>query len=169
MAVDEEGFGEIFSAHRDSAFALALRICGDRSQAEDAVAEAFAKVFVQWRRNRVDNVGPYLRRAVVNEVTNGWRRRARERTWRARRNGDGRGLRAFEDQSDDAVAFREALDRLSPRQRSALALRYWADLPEAEIAATMGCSAGAVKSYQHRGVERLRQLLGPEFAEGSLQ
>lgn len=169
MAVDEGGFGEVFMAHRDSAFALALRICGDRSQAEDAVAEAFAKVFVQWRRKRVDNVGPYLRRAVVNEVTSAWRRRARERAWRERRNGDGRGLRGFEDQADDAVAFRQALERLSPRQRSALALRYWADLPEAEIAAAMGCTAGAVKSYQHRGVQRLRQLLGPAFAEGNLR
>lgn len=169
MAVDEEGFGEIFAAHRDSAFALALRICGDRGQAEDAVAEAFAKVFVQWRRKGIDNVGPYLRRAVVNEVTSIWRRRARERAWGERRNGDGRGVRSFEDQSDDAVAFRQALERLSPRQRSALALRYWADLSEAEIAAAMGCSPGAVKSYQHRAVGRLRQLLGPEFAEGSLR
>lgn len=167
--VDEQAFGEVFLAHRDAAFALALRLCGDRSQAEDAVAEAFAKVYVQWRRGRVDHVGAYLRRAVVNEVTSGWRRRAREVAWRQRRNGDGRGMQAFEDASADAVAFREALARLSPRQRSALTLRYWAGLPENEIAAAMGCSAGAVKSYLHRGRERLRELLGPDVMKGNLR
>lgn len=167
--MDEQAFGDVFRDHRDAAFALALRLCGDRSQAEDAVAEAFAKVYVQWRRGRVDHVSAYLRRAVVNEITSGWRRRARERAWRERRNGDDRGTRAFEDQSADAVEFREALDRLSPCQRTALALRYWEDLSEAEIAAAMGCTVGAVKSYLHRGRERLRALLGGDVRKGSLR
>ena len=167
--VDEQGYEEVFRAHRAAVFALALRICGDRAQAEDAVAEAFAKVYPQWRKGRVTNAGAYLRRAVVNELNSGWRRRAVERAWQERRNGDARGDRSFEDQSADTVAFRQALARLSPRQRSALALRYWADLPEAEIAETLGCSVGAVKSYLHRGVERLRQLLGPDFVSGSVR
>lgn len=167
--MDEQAYAEVFRVHRDGVFALALRVCGDRGQAEDAVAEAFAKVFVHWRKGRVDNVGPYLRRVVVNEVHSSWRRRAAERVWRQRRSGDERGSRAFEEQSADAVAFRQALSRLSPRQRAALALRYWADLPEAEVAAALGCSVGAVKSYQHRGVTRLRALLGPDFVTESLR
>lgn len=167
--MDEQAYGEVFVAHRESVFALALRICGNRAQAEDAVAEAFAKVYGHWRKGRVNNVGAYLRRAVVNELNSGWRRGVVERGWRDRRNGDARGVRGFEEQSADAVAFREALARLSPRQRSTLALRYWADLSEAQIAETLGCSVGAVKSYQHRGVERLRQLLGSDFVTGSVR
>lgn len=169
MATQEEAFGEVFTAHRDQVFALALRLCGDRMLAEDAAAEAFAKTYVHWRKGRVENVGAYLRRAVVNEINSVWRRRAVERAWREQRNSDGRGTPSFDAQLADAVAFRQALARLSPRQRSALALRYWADLPEAEIADALGCSTGAVKSYVHRGVERLRQLLGPDFVPGSLR
>lgn len=167
--MDEVGYGELFRAHERSVFSLALRLCGDRAQAEDATAEAFARTYPHWRRGRVQDPGAYLRRAVVNEVTNGWRRRAAERAWQDRRHGDGRGRRRFEDESADTMDFRRALSKLSPRQRAALTLRYWADLPEAEIAATLGCSVGAVKSYQHRGVERLRQLLGPDFVTGSIR
>lgn len=169
MATQEEAFGEVFAAHRGQVFALALRLCGDRTLAEDAVAEAFAKTYVHWRKGRVENVGAYVRRAVVNEINGVWRRRAVARAWREQRNGDGRGTRAFDDQLADAVAFRQALARLSPRQRTALVLRYWVDLPEAEIADALGCSTGAVKSHVHRGVERLRQLLGPDFVPGSLR
>lgn len=166
---EEEAFGEVFTARRGQVFALALRLCGDPTLAEDAVAEAFAKTYVHWRKGRVENVGAYLRRAVVNEINSVWRRRAVERAWREQHNSDGRGTPAFDDGFADAAAFRQALARLSPRQRSALALRYWADLPETEIAAAMGCSTGAVKSYVHRGVERLRQLLGPDFVPGRLR
>lgn len=168
-ARDEEAYADVFRAHRDGAFALALRVCGDRSQAEDAVAEAFAKMYQPWRKGRVEHVGAYLRRTVVNELTSGWRRRAVERAWRERRNGDGRGETTFDERSADAAAFRQALACLSPRQRAALTLRYWADLSEAQIAEEMGCSAGAVKSYLHRGVQRLRELLGPDFVTGSLR
>jgi len=167
--VDEQAYGEVFAAHRDRVFALALRICGDPAQAEDAVAEAFARTYVHWRKGRVDDVGAYVRRAVVNEINSGWRRRAVERAWRDRRNGDARGERSFDEQAADTAAFRQALGRLSPQQRAALALRYWDDLPEAQIAQTLGCSVGAVKSHLHRGVRRLRQLLGPDFVAGSLR
>lgn len=168
-SVGEQPYERVFRAHRDGVFALALRICGDRSQAEDAVAEAFAKVYVPWRKGRVDNVEAYLRRAVVNEINSGWRRRATERVWREHRNGDARGGQAFDERSVDAAAFRQALARLSAQQRSALVLRYWADLPEAEIAEAMGCSVGAVKSYLHRGVQRLRVLLSPDYVTESLR
>jgi RNA polymerase sigma factor (sigma-70 family) len=53
-----------------------------------------------------------------------------------------------------------ALRRLPERQREALALRYFLDLPEAEIAAAMGVSAGSVKTHVHRGLAALAQLLG---------
>ena len=44
----------------------------------------------------------------------------------------------------------------APRQRAALALRYYADLPEAEVADLLGCSVGTVKAHTHRGIQRLR-------------
>jgi RNA polymerase sigma factor (sigma-70 family) len=59
-----------------------------------------------------------------------------------------------------------ALRRLAPRQREVLVLRYWSDLSEAEIAATLGISRGAVKSTASRAIDQLEQLLDPARGEG---
>lgn len=155
----EDAFADAVRAYGPGAYRLALRLCDDPQRAEDAVADAFAKVWVQFRRGRVDAVGPYLRRAVVNQVTSGFRRRAVERRWLERRSGDDRGERALDAQAADAALFRAALAQLPERQRAAVVLRYWEDASEREIAETLGCTAGTVKRHLHRGVGRLRQLL----------
>jgi RNA polymerase sigma factor (sigma-70 family) len=65
------------------------------------------------------------------------------------------------DRRRDLVVALRALPR---RQREAVALRYLADLPEADAAAAMGCSLGTVKSATSRGLERLRVELGSQWA-----
>jgi RNA polymerase sigma factor (sigma-70 family) len=55
---------------------------------------------------------------------------------------------------------RQALARLPRQQRAVLVLRYCEDLPEAEVASLLGCSAGAVKTHAHRGIRALRESLG---------
>ena len=55
---------------------------------------------------------------------------------------------------------RQALARLPRQQRAVLVLRYCEDLPEAEVASLLGCSAGAVKTHAHRGLRALRESLG---------
>ena len=57
-----------------------------------------------------------------------------------------------------------ALDRLAPRQREVLVLRYWSGLTEAEIAETLGISRGAVKSTASRALDRLEKIMGGEPA-----
>ncbi len=57
-----------------------------------------------------------------------------------------------------------AMSALPRRQREAVALRYLADLPEAETASAMGCTVGTVKSTAARGLDRLRVELGPQWA-----
>jgi len=59
----------------------------------------------------------------------------------------------------------EALRRLPRRQREVLALRYYLDLSEAEIAEMLGISRGAVKSHASRGVAALRTDLAPTLQE----
>jgi RNA polymerase sigma factor (sigma-70 family) len=63
---------------------------------------------------------------------------------------------------------RQALARLSRQQRAVLVLRYCEDLPEAEVAALLGCSVGTVKTHAHRGLRVLRDLLGGEFDRHSV-
>jgi RNA polymerase sigma factor (sigma-70 family) len=103
---------------------------------------------------------PYVRKVLVNAAID--RRRAlRRRAEQCLEAGD-HGP-AVDDRTGE-VADRDLLARslvlLPSRQRAVLVRRYWGDLSEAEIAATLGCSAGTVKSQASRGLARLRVLAG---------
>jgi len=62
----------------------------------------------------------------------------------------------------------DALAAIPPRQRAALVLRYFLDLPEAEVAAVLGCSLGTVKSSTSRGLKRLEETLRPKNQHRSI-
>lgn len=160
MRVAEEDFGRIYSAHAAAVFGLALRLCGDRDWAEEATAEAFASVLVRWRRGGIDDVGAYLRRAVVNQVNRRFRRRVVERRW-LRLSWEDRGLPDGETRSADALDMARALGRLTPRQRAVVVLRYYEQLSVAEAAAALGCSQGTVKSQTSKALTRLGTILQP--------
>ena len=61
---------------------------------------------------------------------------------------------------DIVSEFRSALATLPRRQRAVIVLRYWEDLPEADVAALLECSVGTVKSTASRGLARLREVMG---------
>lgn len=61
--------------------------------------------------------------------------------------------------------MRQALQALPRRQRAVLVLRYYADLPDAEIADLLGCSPGTVKTHAHRGLRALRENLKEDHYE----
>lgn len=155
-------FDQIYTVHRDGLLRLGVLICGDRSRAEDAVAEAFAKVLPRWRRGVVEQPGYYLRRALVNELTGGFRRRALERREVSKRWGDDRGRQGVEVHVSEHMSMREALSSLPPAQRAVLVLRFYEDLSEAEIAALLDVSLGTVKSRTSRALARLREILQEE-------
>lgn len=155
-------FGELFARHGTGALRLATLLCGDRQQAEDAVSEAFARVWVVWRTTRLRNPRAYVRKAVVNEVRNRHRRRALESREAQRRTADQRGQRTHDDTVADRDHVLGLLDQLPHRQRTAVVLRYYEDLTEADTAALMRCPKGTVKSLTSRGLARLRVLHGVE-------
>lgn len=155
-------FDEIYTDHRDGLFRLGLLICGDRTRSEDAVAEAFAKVLPRWRRGVVDQPGHYLRRAVVNELTGGFRRRALERREAARLWGDDRGRQGVDSHVSEHASMRDALFCLPVSQRAVLVLRFYEDLSEADTAKVLGVSLGTVKSRTSRALARLRSILQEE-------
>jgi RNA polymerase sigma-70 factor (sigma-E family) len=157
-------FAEVFAAHHAEALRLAYLLCGDRHRAEDITADAFVKLYRRWSRGGIDNPRAYLRRSVVNEVNSKFRRLALERREAAKRSGDDRGARSPEDQLADADAIAAALAALPQRQRMAVVLRYFADLPEREAAELLGVSVGTVKSSVSRGLDRMRTLLAEEVA-----
>jgi RNA polymerase sigma-70 factor (sigma-E family) len=135
---------------------LAYLLTGDRAVAEDLVQEAFVRFVGRFRFLRYpDDFEPYLRRTIVNLSKNHFRRRAVERAYLERE-----GPRAEDVSTDPDVAtydtLRSALLRLPVRQRTALVLRYFEDLPDATIAELLRCRPATVRSLVARGLEALR-------------
>jgi RNA polymerase sigma-70 factor (sigma-E family) len=154
-----EQYGVVYRAHLEPLLRFAWLLCGDRNQAEDVVAEAFARVFAHWRRGQVSEPYAYLRRAVINEVTSRGRRRVLEVREEHRRLGDSRVDRPLDESVAERDVVVQALRRLPLRQRAVLVLRYYDDLSELEAASILGLSVGTVKSHAARGLERLRTEL----------
>lgn len=159
----EQDLGELFVAHRLSLVRLAVLLVDDPGQAEDVVQDAFAGLAARLGRLREPQAAlAYLRKAVVNGSRSALRRRRTARGYVP--------PRGVEDARPDerAVLAEEhrlilsALDRLAPRQREVLVLRYWSGLSEAEIAETLGISRGAVKSTASRALDQLEQAMGGE-------
>lgn len=147
-------FDELYDQHVTRALRLAVLLVGDRHRAEDLVAEAFSRVLPHWRRGDVLDFGPYLRTAVVNEYRAGIRRDARGVPFAAAPEvADLASLVA------DRAALGAALRALPDRQRAAIVLRYFEDLPELEVARLLDCPVGTIKATVHRGLSRLRTLL----------
>ncbi len=128
---------------------LARGLVDTQEIAEEIVQDAFARVYERW--NRLDNPGGYLRTAVVN----GARSELRKREVRRRI-----GIRPFiPPQPEDRDYLLDALDQLSPRQKTILVLKFYADMTEKEIAQAMGIRPGTVKSATSRGLAELRKVV----------
>src|SRR5262245_31612261 len=128
-------------------------VCGDLTEAEEVVAEAFARA-VQHERTfvRLDNPEAWLRTVAVNVSRTRYRRGLRV----VHREHDEAGRLALD---DERLALMAALRRLPAAQREAIALHYLADLPINEVAAATGSTVGTVKSRLSRGRAALAVLL----------
>ena len=150
----------LYSAHYRSLVRLAGLLVRDEPTAEEVVQECFIAMHDGWQRLREEEKAlSYLKQAVVN--------RARS-VLRHRNVMDRNAPKPAPDMpsaEQGAMALLErrdviaALQALPVRQREALVLRYYADLPEAQIARMMGISKGAVKSHTARGMASLRAVL----------
>lgn len=143
---------------------MALLLAGDPASADDLVGEAVARTLPRWRSGEVDDCGAYLRRAVVNLASHRWRRLA------VGRRRDHAALHWLSDSTDAAEVVVErdrtlrAVMRLPVRRRAIVILRFYEDLPLAQIAAALGVSDGTVKSQLSRALDQLRGDLDGEEA-----
>jgi RNA polymerase sigma-70 factor, ECF subfamily len=151
----EDAFTEAVALHHQSLARFAYMLCGNPTQAEDVVAEAYAKVWRRWRRGRIDNLFGYLRRTVANEVYGRHRRHLLERR-EAERPPDRRPDGQFETEVGDRDVLWAALARLSSQLRVVVVLRIVEDLSEAETAAMLDLPPGTVKSRLSRALAVLR-------------
>ncbi|MER7574149.1 SigE family RNA polymerase sigma factor [Streptomyces sp. NPDC126514] len=158
----QAGFRE-FVENRSSALlrTAVLLSGGDRHAGEDLLQNALIKAAGRW--HRIEEPEAYVRQILYRQQISRWRLK-----WRRRELSVAEPPEAGARTDDSAAAdlrlvMRGALARLTPRQRTVLVLRYFEDLPEAEVAALLGCSVGTVRSTTHRSLARLRAL-APELA-----
>ena len=152
------GFAEAYRVHRPGLVKLAAFIVGDQATGEDVVQDVFTRLHQRW--DMLADPGeplPYLRTAVVNGCRSAIKRRGRH----VGHDSPSPPLSAEEAVllSEDRQQVLAALARLSRRRREVLVLRFYVGLSEAEIAATLGISAGTVKSTAARGLAALARAL----------
>ncbi|HEX8627851.1 MAG TPA: SigE family RNA polymerase sigma factor [Catenuloplanes sp.] len=154
-------FEEFADSRLTALLRYALMLTGDPHTAQDLVQETMVRVQLNWRRvARADSPERYVRRMLTNQHID-WRR--------------GSWLRRvlLRPEPEDALAVpvdhaqvgaeRDQmwswLAGLPRRQRAALVLRFYEDLPDAEIAEALGCTVGTVRGHISRGLATLRSQL----------
>jgi len=158
---------ELYERHAADAVRLAYLVTSDRELARDIAQDAFVRVAGRFRHLRYpDAFDAYLRRTVVNLCLSHFRHQRVEREYLQRERVAPEGV-APEGVADPTELgtrdeLRRALGTLPPRQRTAIVLRYYQDLPESEVAAAMRCSVRAARSLVSRGMETLRTILRSE-------
>jgi RNA polymerase sigma factor (sigma-70 family) len=160
QADDERGFEAFFRAAFPRAVAVARRVTGEYTTAEDAAIEAMAKAHLHWRR-----IGPapwrerWVLRVAVNEaICRLPRAVAGARDDVASDNGP--------DLAEEVVlrqALSAALRRLPRRQREVVVLRYLVGLSETQVAETLDISHGTVKTHLRRGLAGLRKDMAQDL------
>jgi RNA polymerase sigma-70 factor (sigma-E family) len=150
-------FREFMRARWPAMVRLAYGLTGDQGHAEDVAQAAFARAYASWPRvRRSGDPDAYVRQIVINENRNRFRKRRVAEQLTDSALIDVPWTDATRDY-DERSALMTALQRLGPRQRAVLVLRYWLDLTEQETAATLNCSVGTVKSQASRALAVLRQ------------
>lgn len=129
---------------------LAYLITGQGAIAEEIVQDAFIASHRSW--DGVRDPAPYVRAAIVNRCYSWGRRHKLERE---------RQVRPAEPSQLVADEMWDALATLNHRQRAAIVLRFYLDLPDKEIADVLGCRLGTVRTAIHRGLRALRKVLEP--------
>ncbi|TDW22166.1 SigE family RNA polymerase sigma factor [Kribbella kalugense] len=153
-------FAEFATSRHGALYRYAYLLAGDRGLAEDLVQEALVKTYVGWHRLRdPSNAEAYTRRVITTTAIGWWRRKS----WRAELpNGDVPDRPVNPDDVTARVWLWQELQKLPPRQRAALVLRYYEDLTEPQTAEVLGCSVGTVKSQVSDALKKLRTRLGAD-------
>src|SRR5215510_11376741 len=172
---DREAFRELYVAHKDRVWTIALRFTGDESAARDVTQQVFLKLFTSIAGFRHEsNFKTWLYRMVANECMDEFRKRRRLipldifgpddrdedrgevelKEWREEPLQEGQLARL-----EISEAVQAAVMQLKPKLRMAIVLKYFEDLSYEQMAEALGCSMGTVASRLNRGHKALAQKL----------
>ena len=150
---DREAFDAFVRARVPDLVRFGRALTGSTEAGQDLVQDALERTLLAWHRleSRDDPEG-YVRRIMVNRNISIWRKFGREHPT-AEVFDSGREDTPFDDD------LWQALKTLPTKQRAVIALRYYEDMSEADIARTLGCSVGTVKSQASKALSKLRLIV----------
>lgn len=159
QVVSFEEFGAFYASHKDRCLRATVASGVDPGRAEDAVSEAFARAWAQWRTVRnARSPAAWVVRTAVNADISWWRKRRREV-------GPPEDVRGDHPDHPDLDGRRDliaAVRRLPKRQREVVALRYILDLDTATTSVALDISPGTVSAHLHHALATLRADLATE-------
>ena len=164
---DSNAAGQLYYRHVDRVHRICYRVVPDHSQVQDCVQEVWLKVFRKLGRSRCD--GPFvawLNAVTANTAIDYYRKWVRDRNHV--KNGEIHPHTVARDENPGSLPLdsalieeriRDALETISVNQRTAFILRYYEEIPIAEIAQTIGCTEGTVRTHIRRSLLALRAKL----------
>jgi len=154
---DTAAFDAFVRARLPALLRFAYALTGDPHTAADLVQDALERTGMRWGKvERQGDPEGYVRRAILNGRVSRWRKHRRETLVDC----VPERLTSYEVPGRDEQLW-QLLATLPPRQRAVLVLRYYEDMSEVQIAATLGCSPGTVKSQSSKALAKLRVALNP--------
>lgn len=159
---DAEDFDAFYAACAGRVVGHVYTLTGNRTEAEDAVAEAFTRAWQHWPEVRdADSPEAWVRRVATRIAVSSWRK-AFNRVRAHRRAAVDHSVPGL---TEDHVALLQALQRLGVNERRAVVLHHLNDLSVADVAAEMGKPVGTVKTYLARGRRAMAGLLDEAHQE----
>ena len=147
---------EFVSARSAALSRAAYLLTGDHQAAEDLVQDTYVVLVRRWQKSGKLDPEAYVRKILYSRFVDGWRRRRlSELPWASPPDAAGGDAASA---ATDRLTLRDALARLTPRQRAVLVLRFYEDLTEVQAAAVLGISPNTVKSQTRVALQRLRDL-----------
>lgn len=160
---DMGALAEVYDRYSPGLYRYAMRLLGKPHLAEDCVAETFTR-FLQALKHGggpQDHLQAYLYRVAHNWITDFYRqRRAGAEDLHAEAVADVATVEGQAERQIEAEVVRRAILELTPEQQQVIVLKYLHGWNNRQVAAALGKPVGAVKSLQHRGIQRLKRLLG---------
>jgi RNA polymerase sigma-70 factor (sigma-E family) len=157
MDAEAAAFDAFVRARLPALLRFAYALTGDPHTAADLVQDALERTGMRWSKvERQGDAEGYVRRAILNGRVSRWRKHRRETLVDC----VPERMTAYEVPRRDEQLW-QLLATLPPRQRAVLVLRYYEDMSEVQIAATLGCSPGTVKSQSSKALAKLRVALTP--------
>jgi RNA polymerase sigma factor (sigma-70 family) len=151
-SLSEDLYNEIYAV----SYRVAYKLMGHREASEDVAIETLAKLL---EKNILDedHAHGYAARVASRLVISGWRKDAVRRKYAHKLLPDNESPAG--DLSNIRLDLRQALKKLSARQRDVVVMRYLADISEADTARALNLSVGTVKSTSHDALNRLRTMV----------